>query len=164
MYSSNSNSYHENTQNQSSDQAAHSLIPVEQVSEALPYFSAPLSVGRIPGRNHPVLLGKYHPLVRIWLWRRFLLVISPANRSFPPLTIQSANTKTVASENLPPFALKVAKDMAKIPAVFDLLDQEITWRDDITHRGGSLPRRFALQADIIDDAIPRYTKLMDQLP
>lgn len=80
------------------------------------------------------------------------------------MTIQSANTKTVASENLPPFALKVAKDMAKIPAVFDLLDQEITWRDDITHRGGSLPRRFALQADIIDDAIPRYTKLMDQLP
>lgn len=51
-----------------------------------------------------------------------------------------------------------------IPSVFDLLDQEITWRGDITHRGGSFPRRFTLQADIIDDAIPRHTKPMEQLP
>jgi hypothetical protein len=72
--------------------------------------------------------------------------------------------KIVPSNTLPPFALKVTSDVTSIPFVFDLLDKEIIWRDDITHLGGSLPRRFALQAEIIHGAIPRYTKPMDQLP
>lgn len=46
-------------------------------------------------------------------------------------------------------------------SIFEKLDKEITWLDDVTHRGGPLPRLFALQATIVDNNIPLYRHPID---
>jgi hypothetical protein len=51
--------------------------------------------------------------------------------------------------------------------LFDKLNNEIQWLDDVTHMGGILPRRFALQATIIKDenqieTVPLYRHPMDK--
>jgi len=54
--------------------------------------------------------------------------------------------------------------------LFDQLNQEIQWLDDVTHLGGKLPRRFALQASIDKcseensnlEIVPLYRHPMDK--
>jgi hypothetical protein len=51
--------------------------------------------------------------------------------------------------------------------LFDKLNQEIEWLDDVTHLGGTIPRRFALQASITQDengieTVPLYRHPMDR--
>jgi len=51
--------------------------------------------------------------------------------------------------------------------LFNKLNKEIQWLDDVTHLGGVLPRRFALQASITQDesgleTVPLYRHPMDK--
>ncbi len=50
--------------------------------------------------------------------------------------------------------------------VFDKLNSEIEWIDDVSHFGGIIPRRFALQASIVSEndieTVPLYRHPMDR--
>jgi hypothetical protein len=62
------------------------------------------------------------------------------------------------------FRAQLDRNVTGIDSIFSDLNDEIAWRGDITHRGGTLPRLFALQADIVDGKTPRHTKSTDQNP
>lgn len=49
--------------------------------------------------------------------------------------------------------------------LFEKLDQEVKWLPDITHQGGQIPRKFALQCNLNENGDqPLYRHPMDQLP
>jgi hypothetical protein len=45
--------------------------------------------------------------------------------------------------------------------LYDAIEHEIEWRDDVKHLGGNLPRRFALQGCITNGLVPLYRHPMD---
>lgn len=63
------------------------------------------------------------------------------------------------------FSKNVLNNVTGIPDMYEKLDKEIKWLDNITHQGGSLPRLFAIQADISDkNRIPLYRHPLDNIP
>lgn len=48
--------------------------------------------------------------------------------------------------------------------LFDDINKEVVWNNNITHLGGTIPRLFALQADIVDGQIPLYRHPLDNPP
>jgi alkylated DNA repair dioxygenase AlkB len=52
-----------------------------------------------------------------------------------------------------------------LESLFEKLDTEVQWLPDITHQGGELPRKFALQCKVNENGDqPLYRHPMDQLP
>ena len=58
-----------------------------------------------------------------------------------------------------------SENSSELNGLFEKIDSEVQWLPDITHQGGALPRKFALQCTVNENGDkPLYRHPMDQLP